>query len=184
MARAKDKQERNALIGFVVGGMAGLRLREIAAITRADFDAKAGTLQTGTKNDASIRCIPLLSGVVSFIQSCFETDPSQYLVHHRGVNGNDNQISRGMRRVLDEAGLPTISPKDAARKTAINWMKQPGVDSDCFNRYVGHSAKTTVDRFYREYSTEQLRLFVIEPVQAYLDSRVKPAAQVVVDLVA
>jgi integrase len=168
---AQESNARFGLIGFVVCGMAGLRLRELACITREDFDADAGTLQIRrAKNDASPRTIPLLDGVAAFVASCFETDPSPYLVTdvQTKEQGNNLTVSRQMRRVLDGAGFSHIAPKDAGRKCFMNWTAVPGVDSCAFDAYVGHAPRRTADRFYRTYTVEQLHALVLDPLELHL----------------
>lgn len=168
IAIARQHNLRYAVIGFILGGMAGLRLREIAFIQRSDFYSQSGTIRIRrAKNEYSPRSIPLLPEVAVFLDSCFTSDPSPYLVHwQNGEQGDNNTVAKEMRAVLNLAGHLQVQPKEAARKTFINWARPiPGMDRDAFESYTGHRPANETAKSYLQFNESAYRRLVIAPIQ-------------------
>lgn len=169
IAMATARQLRWAVIGFTVCGMAGLRLRELAYITRADLEGDVLTVRRA-KNDASPRTIPVLPDVARFLQSCFDSDPSPYLIHKMdGSQGNNRTVSDQMKIVLNSLGHATIAPKEAGRKTFVNWATVKNVHPYAFDAYLGHAARSMADEAYRKFTVAQFRELVVQPLTLHLE---------------
>ena len=175
-----QKQGNNVFgtIGLVLGGLAGLRIREMLDIRRADYDPKNRTLRiTHEKNRYSPRTIPLLPYVADCIAAAFASHSEDLLIHRLdGTHGTDGTVTKPMRRAVVGAGF-TIAPKDSGRKTFMNWAKVRGVDADALDAYTGHAPKSTADRFYRRYTVAMFRELVLEPIEAALKAEEQTSAR-------
>lgn len=168
---AKKQKNRYGWIGLVLGGLGGLRIEEMIDIRREHFDPNTGILNiVHAKTPHSPRLIPVLPFVSQALKYIFDSDDSLWLIHKRnGDQGTDGTLAKPMARAIRGAGL-RIAPKDAARKTFMNWSLQPGMIQEVLDLYSGHAPKSTAAKFYREKPTpEKYREFVLDPIQKYLD---------------
>lgn len=153
---ARDRGDRAALIGFIAGGLAGLRITEIMRLTPDCLDVRDRTVRVDgvTKNDSSRRIIPVAGMVADALQEHFEYRQEPY----RAVTTFSHRMRWCLNQVADDTGDGTfriIAPKDAGRKTfaeiACDVAREEGTDKDLVRAYLGH-AFPAWDMLHRNYS--------------------------------
>lgn len=174
-----------AMAGFVLGGLAGLRLREIADIRRADFNGDLGMLTVTRDKTArtarvshSARTIPMLPDVARFLAACYARGDRDRL-----IDGDDQTVARAMRTVMAAADISAVVPKDAGRKSFMQWSRPvSGVDPSAFGAYVGHSPGTMADKAYVSWTPSLLREKIIIPLQRHLDRLADGVGAMIIDM--
>lgn len=187
---AREQNEPYAEIGFLLGCLAGLRIKEIVRLEISNFDFENSTVFiTHTKNKFSIRTIPLFPALATRIQEIYQTrnTSSPYLIERcpkqgplNGVvtYGEDYTISKPMRRVLNHGFEVTgnnnylnCSPMDS-RKSFVNMCVDADVDPVWRDSYIGHAGGTTAERYYTDRNSprriDKLRNNVTNIIQTKL----------------
>jgi integrase len=185
---AREQQDRAATIGFVAGGLAGLRITEIMRLQPGDVDVRNKTLavQGVTKNDASRRVIPVCGYVVDVLEEHF----AYRQVSYKAVTTFSHRMRWCLNQVADDTGDETfrlVAPKDAGRKTfselGMEVVQESGCDKDLLRAYLGH-AFPAWDVLHRNYSglvprpddmphvqekaIARLRKAIVEPLEAQI----------------
>lgn len=183
IACAREAGDRAALLGFVCGGLAGMRITEIMRLTSDKVDWDAGTVETGHKNEASLRVIPVCDMVLETLRDHFDYRDKPYAA--------TSTFSHHMRWILNTVAEETgdksftmVTPKDAGRKSFVNCAmylcQENGYDTNLVRAYIGH-AFPQWDILHRNYASlvprpndmpivqqaavTKLRKLVIEPLE-------------------
>lgn len=138
-----------ALAGFVFGGLAGLRLSEICALTPAAV--REDTLTVGDKTPWSLRSIPVCAAVALFAAAWFTC-------HAQSPCRRFDSMSHRMRRVLNAVAALTgdttyrmVEPHEAARRSFVNIAVSAGVEHNILAAYIGHAPQDTMSKHYADY---------------------------------
>ncbi len=143
-ALGNDRHRRWVLLAVYTGG----RYSEVAAITWADVDRRAGTIRVaGTKTDGSDRHVPIPA-------------PLKPLLTHPGapgeaVAGTWPKVCRDLARACTKAKVPRVSPNDL-RRTYASWLVQAGTSSYVVAQLLGHKTSRMVELVYGRLSPETL----------------------------
>lgn len=133
---------------FHFGAFAGLRLQEIMALTPDSLHEDG--LHTGTKNEYSVRLIPLLPEVMEFAGMYFT-------LFDRCPVKNYTTLSRRIREVLNECSDmfndPTFrqcEPHEALRTTFINIANRAGCEMEAVRAYAGQAPNNVMAGHYAD----------------------------------
>lgn len=158
MARLEDYR---FVQGIALQSLAGLRVTEMLRLTWDNIDGDVITIHGEVKNAASVRRIPISWHTAEILR--------RSRVDNRVIDAyaNHNNYYHAVRGVLKEHGFD-IPPKNL-RKTLPTEFKRRGWDGYILERYVGHAAKTIMDRHYVAIGQAELEVFFREQVVARID---------------
>lgn len=184
IACAEGQDDHTAKLALVLGGLAGLRLQEIARIRHESLRGD-GLWIVDSKNRYSTRLIPILPEVREYLAA--------FLSFHRVWPYHNFEtfckaVRRVLTRMLEGTGDETyrlVLPHDCARKTFVNLAVQAGVGESFCDCYIGHAPRSTAGLHYRdltpraddlpdyrELKLDVLRREVVGPLSKFLENSI------------
>lgn len=132
-----------------MGALAGLRITEAMSVCSDTYDASNGTVAIDKgKNSESERIIPLTRSAIAVVEKHL-TMPTGSSRHKAGDPYKcESNVSHQIRRILDETADRTgddsyrmVQPREAGRKTFMNFCEELDIDSKYIRAYCGHAAE-------------------------------------------
>ena len=151
LRRARENYLPSAVLGFALGGFAGMRLTEIIRLTPEKLKGDCVWIDGRTKNRHSPRVIPLCDVALRFARAHGRLYQRSKRGRTSGTQSNgagfyatETSLSHTMADVLAELHAETgeeeyglVDPHEAARKTFDNLLYRLGVPADAREGYQG-----------------------------------------------
>ncbi len=140
------QQQRNDLIVAMLYST-GLRLSEIASVTRSDFNSSMTTLRVVGKGNKE-RVIPILPELKAMIEEHLSGGCSEHIfLSRRGGALSKSMIYRIVRDELGAAGIQGRKSPHVLRHTFATHLLNNGGDIRAIQQLLGHSSLTATQRY-------------------------------------
>jgi integrase len=181
IAHAKQANDTGALCGLVFGGLAGLRLEEIASLQAADVETDGINIRRQKVEGMPARFIPLPTPAMDFAKAWAK-------LYSRCPLQTIEAMSHRIRKILDRCAVDTgereftmTDAHQATRVTFTNIALHAGVDTKYLDAYMGHAPQGVFEKHYADLVPSihdmprlqkekvlQMRKRVIEPIDKKL----------------
>ncbi|MDR0646744.1 MAG: tyrosine-type recombinase/integrase [Elusimicrobiota bacterium] len=162
LKRLIDTAKGKWKLAVMLGGRAGLRRGEIAALKWSDIDFAANSMYIAPAKTANDRYVPMCEDLRAALLAAEPTAKSELVVdmaemktRKRGIF-NVEYLGCGFRKIRDEAGLKDKGSLHTLRHTFASHLVQNNVDLYHVSKLLGHtSAETT--RLYGHLALNHLQ---------------------------
>lgn len=128
-------------------GYHGLRLYEARTLVQSDLELNSGVCHIRTAKGGPPRTILLDSEVIRDIRSIPRYLKHQFVFHHDGIPYTKTTLWKIMRKALDDAGFPHITPSQFGRHSHASHILQRGGSTRLAQDILGHSDIRTTERY-------------------------------------
>ena len=128
-------------------GYHGLRLYEARTLCWSDLDLSNKIANIRTAKGGPPRSILLDPQVIQDIKSIPRCLNHQFVFHHNGKPYTKTTLWKIMRRALDEAGFPHITPNQFGRHSHASHILQRGGSTRLAQDILGHADIRTTERY-------------------------------------
>ena len=128
-------------------GYHGLRLYESRTLVRSDLELDSGICNIRTAKGGPPRTILLDPQVIQDIKSIPRCLNHQFVFHHNGKPYAKTTLWRIMRKALDDAGFPYITPSQYGRHSHATHILQRGGSTRLAQDILGHADIRTTERY-------------------------------------
>jgi integrase len=154
--KAREMNKPGAVLGFTVGGLAGLRISEICRLHPSCLDWDALLIGGEVKNDASKRIIPVAQPVIDVLKAFAILNYRGEQCFYKSVEAVSGQMREVLNALANDskcekeaADLRNIDPHQAARTTFVSILtNEIGIEDRHVQAYIGHR-QTMLQRHYK-----------------------------------
>ena len=123
----------------------GLRMGEARSLKRSQV--KEGIAYVSTAKGGRDRAVQLEPDLVKVIKSIPPVLKHTFLFHHEGRPYSKTQLWKVIRKALDDAGFPEISPSQFGRHSAATNYLRRGAPTRMVQEILGHSDIRTTENY-------------------------------------
>ena len=125
----------------------GCRLSEARFLQWSDVDLEKRTVFIKTLKKGPNRKLPLAESLVTILRSLPRSINHSFVFHVHGRPYAKTTLWKAMRKALDEAGFPNVTPNDFGRHSVASQLTVRGVNEKIIKEILGHADIRTTERY-------------------------------------